>query len=293
MRDHGAQGHGALMEWFGGVKDEGYSYPENCDEKTPAVYISGPMRGYEDFNFKAFDAAKRQLLDAGLIVFSPADLDRAQPLPADAPIDEYFDRDFAVIRHMQPGRDMLFLLWNWENSKGAKAEASYAHVRGIKVVSPQEWGCPGQVVEFTNPRKPDVLGALEPATTVAENAEAVRKDLPTMSGGEVRVIDPKTGGAKGVKLARFDLMPAQFLWELAECYGRGAKKYDDNNWRKGYAWSLTIGALQRHLSLWLRGATRDEDGNHHLAQVAWHAATLFTFQHFGLGTDDRPEAAQC
>jgi hypothetical protein len=104
---------------------------------------------------------------------------------------------------------------------------------------------------------------------------------------ETRVVDPISGGQKGAKLARFSLIPPEFLWELAEHYGRGAKKYDDRNWERGYKWSLTLDALGRHLTQWLMGEDRDpETGGHHLIAVAWHAIALFIFQKRKLGTDD-------
>lgn len=112
----------------------------------------------------------------------------------------------------------------------------------------------------------------------------------TSATGEKLVTDPKTGGMKGQKPARFDLIPSPFLWELALVYGKGAEKYDDDNWRKGYDWRLTYGALLRHLHLFWMGESIDpESGLHHLAHVAWHAATLFTFDEVGLGTDTRPD----
>lgn len=49
------------------------------------------------------------------------------------------------------------------------------------------------------------------------------KNLPSV--GEVRVVDPVTGGEKGSKLQRFSLIPYIFLWALAEHYGKGAHKY--------------------------------------------------------------------
>lgn len=105
---------------------------------------------------------------------------------------------------------------------------------------------------------------------------------------EVRVTDPTTGGEKGSKLARFDLIPSQALWGLAEVYGRGAKKYADRNWERGYAWGLSMAALERHYNQWKQGESIDgETGAHHLLQVAWHAFTLYMFQMFGRGTDDR------
>lgn len=104
---------------------------------------------------------------------------------------------------------------------------------------------------------------------------------------ETRVTDAVTGGQKGQKLARFSLIPSEFLWALAEHYGRGASKYADRNWEKGYKWSLCVDALQRHLHAWLQGERNDpETGSHHLIAVAWHACALFVFQVRGIGTDD-------
>lgn len=104
---------------------------------------------------------------------------------------------------------------------------------------------------------------------------------------EVRIVDAGTGGEKGQKLARFDLMPPEALWAVAEVFGRGVKKYADRNWEKGYKWGLSFGALQRHLLLWQLGEDIDEEtGSHHLAQVAWHALVLLTFYLRRVGTDD-------
>lgn len=47
-----------------------------------------------------------------------------------------------------------------------------------------------------------------------------------VTSGEVRVTS-ETGASKGSKLARFDLIPQDALWELAEHYGKGAEKYDE------------------------------------------------------------------
>jgi len=110
---------------------------------------------------------------------------------------------------------------------------------------------------------------------------------------EIRITDPTTGGQKGSKLAKFSLIPREFLWALAEHYGRGAGKYDVRNWEKGYAWSLSQDALERHLNQWLLGEDTDaESGSHHLIAVAWHAAALYTFQQRKLGIDDitQPQA---
>lgn len=107
------------------------------------------------------------------------------------------------------------------------------------------------------------------------------------NSSETRMVDPETGGEKGVKLARFSLIPSEFLWALAEHYGIGARKYDDKNWERGYKWSFSLDALQRHLHQWILGETKDpETGSNHLIAVAWHACALFIFQTRSLGTDD-------
>lgn len=106
--------------------------------------------------------------------------------------------------------------------------------------------------------------------------------------GEVRVTDPRTGGQKGQKPARFDLIPPYPLWQLALVYGVGAKKYDDDNWLKGYSWRLSIGALLRHIWKFIMGESLDpESGLSHLAHAIWHCVTLMEFDRLDLGTDDR------
>lgn len=105
---------------------------------------------------------------------------------------------------------------------------------------------------------------------------------------EKRVVDPVTGGEKGGKLARFDLIPPEATWALAEHYGKGCQKYADRNWERGYKWGLSIAALQRHIHQWLQGESYDtETGSHHLIAAAWHCFALFVFEVRGLGSDDR------
>ena len=108
-----------------------------------------------------------------------------------------------------------------------------------------------------------------------------------MANEEVRIVDPITGGEKGAKLARFSLIPYEFLWALAEHYGVGARKYADRNWERGYKWSLSLDASQRHLNQWLMGEDNDEEtGSSHLIAAIWHLVALYIYQRRGKGTDD-------
>lgn len=106
---------------------------------------------------------------------------------------------------------------------------------------------------------------------------------------EQRITNSQTGGEKGQKLARFDLVPVGPLTQLAEHYGRGAEKYEDRNWEKGIDWSLNYAALIRHVTAWWAGEDLDEDtGSTHMAAVAWHAFALMEYAHTHPELDNRP-----
>jgi hypothetical protein len=100
--------------------------------------------------------------------------------------------------------------------------------------------------------------------------------------------------AEGVKddsqKIRLDLIPVVPLFLLGDVYTRGAKKYADHNWRKGIKWSRIFAALLRHAWKWFNGEKCDpEDGQHHLASVAWCAFTLMEYELSHPEMDDRPE----
>jgi hypothetical protein len=104
---------------------------------------------------------------------------------------------------------------------------------------------------------------------------------------EIRVTNPTTGGQKGQKRARYDLVPSRPLRLVAETYGIGAEKYEANNWRKGVDWSLNFAALNRHLWQWWEGQRFDDAGFHHLAAVCFHAMALMEFEVTHPELDDR------
>jgi hypothetical protein len=111
--------------------------------------------------------------------------------------------------------------------------------------------------------------------------------LETLAETEVRTIDPKTGGEKGVKIDRYDLIPDEFEEAIAIHYGRGAKKYADRNWERGYKWGLSWRAVRSHMSQFRKGERYDpETGTHHLISAIWHLIALYIFDVRGLGTND-------
>lgn len=87
-----------------------------------------------------------------------------------------------------------------------------------------------------------------------------------------------TGGQKGSKQERYDLIPIEPLRMLATLYGRGAEKYDDDNWRRGYEWKYSYAAAQRHLNQFWGGEDIDEEmGLPHVIAAAWHCLALAQF----------------
>lgn len=108
---------------------------------------------------------------------------------------------------------------------------------------------------------------------------------------ETRITDPATGGAKGSKQAQLGWIDPLALLELARVAGYGADKYSDGfNYLRGFKWSLSYNALQRHILAFWSGEDMDPQMQlSHAAAAAWHCLCLLSFQLRGIGTDDRPE----
>lgn len=105
---------------------------------------------------------------------------------------------------------------------------------------------------------------------------------------ETRITDEVTGGQKGQKDCQLGALDPQALWQVGNVAGFGNQKYARYNFAKGYRWSLSYDALQRHLMLFWNGENIDEEsGLPHLAHAAWHCLALLTFSLRERGTDDR------
>lgn len=87
-----------------------------------------------------------------------------------------------------------------------------------------------------------------------------------------------TGGEKGVKAERHDLLPKLGIDAIARVFAFGATKYADHNWRRGYEWSKSYAAAQRHMTAFWDGETNDpESGEPHLAHVGFHVLAMLTW----------------
>ena len=108
------------------------------------------------------------------------------------------------------------------------------------------------------------------------------------SKNEVRVVDKKTGGQKGMKVAAYDLLPFDALEEVAKVFGWGATHYARRNWERGYDWGLSYAAMMRHAAaFWRRQDVDDESGLNHMAHCVWHGLALLAFSMRKMGVDSR------
>lgn len=102
------------------------------------------------------------------------------------------------------------------------------------------------------------------------------------------VVTSETGGQKASKKAQLGSLDPAALLTLAEVSGVGAMKYARHNFLKGYDWSLSFDACQRHLLQFWAGEDNDpETGLPHVAHAAWHCLAMLAFMQRGIGTDDR------
>lgn len=106
--------------------------------------------------------------------------------------------------------------------------------------------------------------------------------------GAAFLVTSPTGGQKGQKLAQLGALDPLALLTLAEVAGHGSAKYSRANFLKGYEWSLSFDAMQRHALLMWGGEDFDPESTFpHAAHVAWHGLCLTSFLLRGIGTDDR------
>lgn len=114
-----------------------------------SAYIAGPMTGYAEFNFPAFDRAREFIEGMGIVACSPADHSRevlaergygwkrscivqgcaCSAIPKDL-IDDLLRWDFERVMEV----DMIYMLRGWEKSTGARAEHAIAVALGKEIM---------------------------------------------------------------------------------------------------------------------------------------------------------------
>lgn len=117
------------------------------------LYLAGPMRGKQFFNFPAFDKARDLLTSLGHEVISPVDVDREAGFdgmnchpddrclipPPGFDLDRCITQDVAAVLRAD---GVCFIDPGWPSSKGARAECAIAIWRGKRLFT---LGCDGLV----------------------------------------------------------------------------------------------------------------------------------------------------
>ncbi|MCA1839728.1 MAG: DUF4406 domain-containing protein [Actinobacteria bacterium] len=94
------------------------------------IYIAGPMTGYPECNYPAFNRAAADLRRGGWEVVCPAELHPADPSLS---WDWYLRRDIAELVKCSD----IFMLRGWEFSAGAQLEFTIAKTLGMTVMYQQ------------------------------------------------------------------------------------------------------------------------------------------------------------
>lgn len=104
------------------------------------VYLAGPMRGYENYNFPAFMAGAAFLRNEGHEVFNPAENDIAKgyvTITADGTVSdgESNMRDCIMddLTYIARQAEAIALLPGWEDSSGCRAEIALAQFLSIDI----------------------------------------------------------------------------------------------------------------------------------------------------------------
>jgi len=86
----------------------------NAASRFKTIYIAGPMTGYKDLNFPAFDKAADEFRLNGWTVLNPAD----HGVIDGATWEDYLRFDITKLIQC----DSIYMLEGWQDSKGAQLE---------------------------------------------------------------------------------------------------------------------------------------------------------------------------
>lgn len=96
------------------------------------IYISGPMTGYAEYNFPAFNQLAAQLRAQGYAVSNPAEHVLVDDHGVFRTWQSFMRED---IREVSKA-DVLVVLPGWEKSRGARAEVVVARMLALPVLTP-------------------------------------------------------------------------------------------------------------------------------------------------------------
>lgn len=224
------------------------------------LYLAGPMRGYKNFNFPAFDAAAKELRHAGYEVFSPAERDRQaygdaienNPTGDESKVSnpactirDCLSADCEwICRHA----DGVAVLSGWQMSSGANAEVALAKALGLEVRTVGDFLLARPAPPVTAP-----VTMLHPKKPLPDDA-AERKTVPMATG-------------------LIDYFP-DALAAVAHVSYVGNQQHNPGeplHWARGKSGD-EADTLIRHFA---HRGTADTDGVDHSAKMVWRSLALY------------------
>jgi len=224
------------------------------------VYIAGPMRRIEFYNFPAFHEAEQHLKDLGYEVVSPARLDleagfMMSHLPDDHDWSEMppgMDYEETMARDLEAldTCDAIYMLRGWHTSQGARREQIHAASSKRHEFFEQDVLEPPDVSTHRKSR------LVQPDSPLPADKQA-RKETPIYSG--LLMYFPRACAAV-----------AHLSYAANEQHNPG----EPMHWAREKS-SDHPDCLMRHL---IDAGTIDDDGQRHTAKVAWRALAMLELE---------------
>lgn len=110
---------------------------ESTSSPTPrhVVYVAGPMTGFPEMNYPAFDAAADQIRALGYDVLNPVDTEQDNDTGQPQSWDWYMRRALVML----VGATGVALLPDWHLSRGAQLEKHVAEQLGMDIRPLSGW----------------------------------------------------------------------------------------------------------------------------------------------------------
>lgn len=110
---------------------------QTTSSPTPrhVVYVAGPMTGFPDQNYPAFNAAAEKLRALGYGVLNPVDCEQDNDTGAPQAWSWYMRRALAMLIRA----DAVALLPGWEMSRGAMLEVHVSEQLGMDIRALDGW----------------------------------------------------------------------------------------------------------------------------------------------------------
>lgn len=130
----------------------------------------------------------------------------------------------------------------------------------------------------------------------ANSGENITLSVPSVPGIEANVYSDnkkdKTitehADRYNIGKTRYSLSPDYALNQMAKVMTFGAKKYADDNWRKGLSFTSCLDSLERHIAKFKIGQDYDEEtGLHHLAHAMANCSFIMEYSLTHPELDDR------